>query len=327
MSDHIPFEIQEEILKKLPVKSVVRFQSVSKEWRSLINSSKFIKVHHTQSQLHHLLVDTGKKYISVTDNDKFPNHKFSVTVPNDLRSASIVGSSHGIVCFRGCYHDSGKRTEQVVLWNPTVKKSVRIYIPHRLYHRQSIVVGFGVSPETNDPKLIKICVAKPPRVCWEVEVFTLSSRVWRSVSNFRESRKLWRDNQQVSVDGFIYFHSIDVIIKLGDWSNFIVSFDLKSEEFREVCLPDRLVHSRNMRVSKVNESFSVLEYYHDVCDVWAMKDDGVSEYFTKIFTVKVPSNSVRSEVLWFRKNGEVLINMVDNKDKIEVMIKDKNQTT
>ncbi|KAJ0818201.1 putative F-box domain-containing protein [Helianthus annuus] len=42
MSDNVPFEIQEEIIKRLPVKSLIRFRSVSKSWKSLIDSSNFI---------------------------------------------------------------------------------------------------------------------------------------------------------------------------------------------------------------------------------------------------------------------------------------------
>ncbi|GJW60406.1 ribonuclease H-like domain-containing protein, partial [Tanacetum coccineum] len=41
MSDNIPFDIQTEIIKRAPVKSVIRFRTVSKSWKSLIDSSEF----------------------------------------------------------------------------------------------------------------------------------------------------------------------------------------------------------------------------------------------------------------------------------------------
>ncbi|GKB61169.1 ribonuclease H-like domain-containing protein [Tanacetum coccineum] len=44
MSDNIPFDIQTEIIKRAPVKSVIRFRTVSKSWKSLIDSSEFIAV-------------------------------------------------------------------------------------------------------------------------------------------------------------------------------------------------------------------------------------------------------------------------------------------
>nr|GEV36557.1 hypothetical protein [Tanacetum cinerariifolium] len=57
MSDNIPFEIQAEIMKRLPVKSLIQFRSVSKLWKSLIDSSAFIaEYQRTELQQHILLV-------------------------------------------------------------------------------------------------------------------------------------------------------------------------------------------------------------------------------------------------------------------------------
>nr|GFA54499.1 hypothetical protein [Tanacetum cinerariifolium] len=58
MSDYIPFEIQSEIMKRLPVKSLVQFRSVSKQWKSFIDCPKFIKTYHINhpNPQHHLLL-------------------------------------------------------------------------------------------------------------------------------------------------------------------------------------------------------------------------------------------------------------------------------
>ncbi|KAF5764863.1 putative F-box domain-containing protein [Helianthus annuus] len=54
MLDQIPLEIQSEIMKRLPVKSLIQFRSVCKSWNSLIESPDFIA--HYSSQQQHLLV-------------------------------------------------------------------------------------------------------------------------------------------------------------------------------------------------------------------------------------------------------------------------------
>ncbi|GJT89752.1 F-box domain containing protein [Tanacetum coccineum] len=166
----------------------------------------------------------------------------------------------------------------VVLWNPFIRKSVGIPVPNVYGSPYGYtVVGFGVCPDTNDPKLVKINVIKTPSICWEVQVFTLSSRVWKTVyigAPFKSFDLMW---DHVFIDGIIYWRSS---------GSFIISFDLKSKKFGEVC-----------------------EMW--VCGVW-MRKDGVDKPFTKIYTVKVEGKSVLYRVLGFRNNGEVVLQLDDD---------------
>ncbi|GJW12427.1 hypothetical protein Tco_1578254 [Tanacetum coccineum] len=99
---------------------------------------------------------------------------------------------------------------------------------------------------------------------------------------------------------------------------------LGSHEFGEVCLPDRLVRSTNgLAVPKVYESLGLFEYYNDgetrFCDVRIMKE-GVTKSFTKMLSIKAPDSLVSYRVLELRKNGEVIIENIDdtNSSAIEV---------
>ena len=58
MSNNIPLEIQLEIIKKAPdVKSLVRFRSVSKPWKSFIDSPVFVAAYGARdTQPHSLLL-------------------------------------------------------------------------------------------------------------------------------------------------------------------------------------------------------------------------------------------------------------------------------
>ncbi|GJV30431.1 F-box domain containing protein [Tanacetum coccineum] len=310
MSDHIPFEIQSEIIKRLPVKSLLQFRSVSKQWKSFIDNPKFIKNYHINHPhpLHHLLVRYNHvpTYTSIIDDNTFPGQKFPLTAPEPLkllRHAKPLGSVDGLVCFYGWYKDLKKR---VVLWNPSVRKCVGIPIPNVLYSPKGYTrIAFGVCPDTNDPKLVKIDVVKTPSICWEVQVFTLSSCVWKTVytgAPFKSCDLVW---DHVFIDGFIYWRSS---------GSFIISFDLKSDKFGEVCFPDRLAIPSFVRVAKVNESLGLLEFYKEggmsVCGVW-MRKDGVNQPFTKIYTVKVEGKPMfGTSVLGFRNNGDVVLEIV-----------------
>ncbi|GJS85373.1 F-box domain containing protein [Tanacetum coccineum] len=198
----------------------------------------------------------------------------------------------------------------VVIWNPSVRKCVGIVIPNVLHSKVGYTrIGFGVCHDTNDPKLVKINVVETPSRCWEVQVFTLSSRVWKTVFTGAPftSCHLFLDN--VFIDGIIYWLS---------HGSFILSFDLKSEKFVEVCIPEISGHTYDLCLAKVNESLGLLEFYSEgglsVCGVW-MKKDGVNQPFTKIYTVKVEGKSVFSyRVLGFRNNGEVLLHLDDDDD-------------
>lgn len=145
----------------------------------------------------------------------------------------------------------------------------------------------------------------------------MSSSVWRSISTpLVKSRELMNCSQ-LFIGGLIYFYVINNRIRYDS----IFSFDLKSEEFAEVCLPDGLVHSVNVTMKNVNESLGVLEchYYGDiqVFDVWVMKNDGVTESFTKMFTIRVPCKSVWNYVSWFCRNSEAVIKLEDKKNRRE----------
>ncbi|MFS8015876.1 putative F-box domain-containing protein [Helianthus anomalus] len=183
MSDHIPFELQSEIMKSLPVKSLIQFRSVCKAWKSLIDSSDFIK--HYSGQQQHLLVryqdavDHKEKYVSIVDDDDdtFPMQKVTVTIPpfvfNMLKHSTTMGSSHGLLCL---YND-----DMAVIWNPSISKAVAVVLPKRKYNEiWGTDLGFGVCRETLDPKIVKINYVSNP---WSV-VESIVTEFAKNSTNF-----------------------------------------------------------------------------------------------------------------------------------------------
>nr|GFC74034.1 hypothetical protein [Tanacetum cinerariifolium] len=109
-------------------------------------------------------------------------------------------------------------------------------------------VGFSVCADTSDIKIVKINVLETPGVHWEVELFTLSSRSWKRLSINPLFELCHLTSKHIFIDGLIYwdgFHkpSLDDEPK----THFIVSFDLKKEEFGEVdiCQQERTNISNN----------------------------------------------------------------------------------
>ncbi|GJR63487.1 F-box/kelch-repeat protein-like protein [Tanacetum coccineum] len=291
MSDHMAFDIQEQIIKKLPVKSLIRFRSVSKRWKSLIGSSEFIANYNVcQAQPQRLLISykdyyygTRNKFISIEDDETFTQHKFSLTHPqsaNSLTDSVEVGCSHGLFCFYS--YDKYSKTTMAFIWNPSIRKSVAINVSGVYGIAYEIVVGFGICPLTLDPKIIMI-------------------------------------PQDIPLAGTMKRVNCLPTLNTGSrYINLIISFDLSNEEFREIHLPESLLSFKNksLSISKLRESLVVLEYNmitsgRQLCAVW-MLDNGVPNSFTQFYTINAPDTSLNT-ILGFTKSGAILIERQDNR--------------
>ncbi|GJY91957.1 probable LRR receptor-like serine/threonine-protein kinase isoform X2 [Tanacetum coccineum] len=320
MSDNIPFEIQMEIIKKVSnVKSLVQFRSVSKQWKSFIDSSHFIKgygARHTQPHSRILRCKSGlentSKYIHLVDDDietfKVQQKEFAVSpLLKQYPASFVVGASHGLLCLLA--FNSGNDNAMIVLWNPSIQKSVGISVLSL-----ETYIGFGVCPVTRDPTVVKF--VHPYKMACRVEVFTLSSGVWNMVPSCNLPRQSIKLNSptQVVIDRFIYWGACETTFANdGEFTRnlMVVSFDLITKEFKVVDLPDSLTNELFFRgvmgvsVSKLRGSLVV---YGDInaegalcycCGVWMMEKDSS---FRKLFTI----GAHVSKILGFSKSGETI---------------------
>nr|GFA23517.1 hypothetical protein [Tanacetum cinerariifolium] len=242
MSDNIPpYEIQLEIIKKVPdVKSLIRLRSVSKPWKSFIDSSKFIASYgsrHTQpNRLLLRYTFTGYisrievSYTSFIDDVSFLLKEGSFPdvhqLVYQLNYSKVIGSSCGLWSF----HDY--ITKMVAIWNPSISKLVRIVVPNNTSQKMTHF-AFGVCPSTYDPTIVGISYSDK----WQVHIFNLSTKTWKMIpsSNLpRESVQLMLlTSNQVAIDRFIFLGAYDRIV----FKNLILSFDLITHEFKEIHLP------------------------------------------------------------------------------------------
>nr|XP_043631222.1 F-box/kelch-repeat protein At3g23880-like [Erigeron canadensis]XP_043631224.1 F-box/kelch-repeat protein At3g23880-like [Erigeron canadensis]XP_043631225.1 F-box/kelch-repeat protein At3g23880-like [Erigeron canadensis]XP_043631226.1 F-box/kelch-repeat protein At3g23880-like [Erigeron canadensis] len=384
-SEYVPIEIQEEILKRLPLKPLIQFRSVSKLWKRLIDSPDFMvsyAVRHPQPDrfiLRYALPDydhiVEDQYVFFVDNDDendndhngFVQQDIVPTIPDLIKriesSSSVVGSSHGLVCFVGGYEypdddSSGfddlsefDGTKMVVLWNPSIRKSVGIPVPEMYespYDDYEIddVIGFGVCPVTLDPTIIKIKfinrkMNEMPDISapWIVRVFTLSTGTWSVLSTNlpRESIGLstgLSGRSQIVIDRFIFWLAYDyMLLDAESQSHFlIISFDLIAKEFKEINLPDSPTNGlREIEtISKLRECLVLLEFHRDyetdleVCCLWMMKKQGISESFTKLYTINLPDTTVNT-LLGCRKTGALILETrQDYENNAEVQLYEPN---
>ncbi|XP_071717885.1 F-box only protein 8-like [Rutidosis leptorrhynchoides] len=280
MAYYIPLVLQIKILCYLPVESLIRFRSVSKEWKSLIDGPDFNSDYIVrQAQRKRLLLWCEYKnndWIVVDDDDSFPQHKMNLSHPRffnrllntdriefvDTTQIEFVGSSYGLLCFAGRYL-SEDYFNRYVIWNPLIRKSVAIDAPYY----EDVFVGFGVCPNTLDPKIVRINIIHVSRDdvvsykdidrVWRVEVFTLSGGVWRSP--LTKLPRKW-----LKID--LYFEGI------------------------------------GYKTPAVMNGFICCSKGY-VYDVWSM--DNVSKFFAKLYSVTLPN--MYRHVLGFRDNEQLII--------------------
>nr|GEY37220.1 hypothetical protein [Tanacetum cinerariifolium] len=161
-------------MKKLPIKPLIRFTLVSKTWMSLIHNSKFIADHnviHQAQPQSHLLVMTADEniviyshYHSTVDDDAFPQFKFFVTLPFSINLAIweqvIVGSSQGLLCF---ISNKGRGFDCILSIISDMDALCEKVETTWMYCGRKLM-EFGTKGN----------------IVRQVEVFTLSSGVWRS---------------------------------------------------------------------------------------------------------------------------------------------------
>ncbi|XP_071740405.1 putative F-box protein At1g32420 [Rutidosis leptorrhynchoides] len=328
MAVDIPLVIQNEILCRLPIKSLIRFTSVSKQWKSFIHSSEF-NFNFMVRQAHRKCLITAvddvdvenvdvvddnfrKQCLSgeerwpgcliVDDDDTFPKRKVCLTYPrslNQLKNTYLEfhGSSLGLLCFSANHIDEDDTFIRCVIWNPSIRKSIAIETPYY----PNVKIAFGVCPKSLDPKIVKINMFDVPyglsydeqRRVWRVEVFTLNSRVWRSP--FVKIPSKWFDinfyeqTPPLVINGFIYwlrYASIHYTDRNADGRSYmIISFDLATEEFMKIHVPDELAHS-SFDIFKLGESVAISESSPRDCKVWLM--DHVTKSFTELYSIKLP---------------------------------------
>ncbi|KAI9127149.1 hypothetical protein K1719_001708 [Acacia pycnantha] len=241
MNGAVPFfpkEIITNILKRLPVKSLIRFRCVCQHWKNLFKNPSFIADHLRHSSHHnpHFLFFDNFSY--GRDNPtqlKLLNCQMQIRdlqkshLLDSLRAGlvEIIGSRNGLVCFEIRENKLARSRSSVFLWNPATT-DVR-EVP-RSGITDSCVFGFGFSSSLNDYKIVAIA----GHIDFRVEVYSLSRDSWKEIEIEKFSEHL------------IFFGETTVSSNEGIfWKGFIsgeereegviVSFDIAKEVF--ACTP------------------------------------------------------------------------------------------
>ncbi|KAH7861166.1 hypothetical protein Vadar_022478 [Vaccinium darrowii] len=227
----------------------------------------------------------------------------------------VVGCCNGLVCLSD---DLFGFSNTVILWNPSIRRAFTLPVPRFDSHeRYMLALGFGVDPVTNDHKVVRMNYLKAVAVFGVeyivppvVEVFSLSSGNWRSIkttSPYNVPERFW---SQALINGVVHWVAYHVY-ESGTFRNLVMSFDMGSEEFGELNLPESLVKlpTEVMSAAIFGGSLTILQYdalrYTRSCSVWVMKEYGIAESWSHQFHVDLGEGF--GLALGLRRNGEILL--------------------
>ncbi|KAK4710827.1 hypothetical protein R3W88_005340 [Solanum pinnatisectum] len=188
---YFPREIISNILSRLPVKTLLRFRCVSKQWRNLISKLDFIASHfrHSSSlqffgssiligsrhhESNHHVVSLYKPPKSVVHVDS----PFPCFFPNMY----IVGPCNGFICLF-----NPPWGELITLWNPAMRKYKMVELTDSL-PRQGLhflaSIGMTFDFQQNDLLILRIfCVGIMYAIPNHVEMYSSKSGKWKKLKN------------------------------------------------------------------------------------------------------------------------------------------------
>ncbi|CAL0309167.1 unnamed protein product [Lupinus luteus] len=240
-NENLAYDTTINILKRLPVKSLVRFKCVSKDWLNLSNSPYFISLH-----LHHSTLLLLFQRIPLSNNQSQSSSSSSCLIGQDLKvhnpeffdfalTDKIIGSCDGLLCVK---HTNN---HMLSILNPATREIRQV--PEILHDIKSFsYFGFGFSPIVNDYKVVRISVSDEDRILdldnirvsldlddirvTRAEVYSLTSGSWREI-DATILQTLYLMSNSVTANGVMFWQAFAT----DPDAEILVSFDIGREMF------------------------------------------------------------------------------------------------
>lgn len=303
---YVQEELIEEILSRLPVKTLMRFKTVSRSWNNLIAETRFWKSHLKQSVIDHNRI-------------KIMNfHDCHTTLAYDATTGRPVDADEAYhdVCFlaycNGLFCIS--IAQDVFLWNPSTKQTRRIsnseiQFPTRSCTWASVFFGLGYHSGSDDYKLVRISMFDGIYFQTEVKVYSRNSDTWRRIQDFPYEFPFGCPG--VYVNGCLHW-----IVQMWDdvRHHKVAVLDLADESYGLIPLPKFRCRDLYFQIGSLDEKLVVFySCNHYTSDIWFLKEHDRAESWTRI---KITTDCVGSfEALFYFqplcvfKPGKILLRL------------------
>ncbi|XP_021731778.1 F-box protein At5g07610-like [Chenopodium quinoa] len=307
LPDHLIFE---NILPRLPVKSLLGFKSVSKPWLSTISSPQFAKSHLqlSSSPLKFILLagldgESEREFYLLDYDDNNNNYELKPFVElefedgwtSSFKSFFIVGSCNGLVCLqvREC------NGEAYFIGNPATRRYRKIRFPKG---EELGMCVFYYESSTDDYKLFSGFFSLEYHRFY---VYSLNAGNWTRINKLNKRVESFDLEDVALIGGTVY-------VRAGA-ENPIFGFDLSTEQIKELPMMNLLKNYRSVSLSVLRGCLLLLctTANFKVDDVWMLKDPSDVNSLEKLFSVN--HNNVK--YYGFSETGKCLVH---TKGKIRV---------
>ncbi|KAL3721388.1 hypothetical protein ACJRO7_033819 [Eucalyptus globulus] len=334
-ADHLPKlpddVVVDHILKRLPVRSLLRFRCVCRSWRSTIDGPRFVALHLNHSALH-----AGNWHLAYLDWDDLDHRLCSLLSGESLARASMSqieipfagprdcfvfpGSCNGLICIMEVA--ANEPDESIYVWNLFTRKhkAVPRFGPAKKFlsmEKTMEGLGFGFDARSNDHKIVRILQdVNRKGLETRVQIYTLSTDSWRSLEC--EVPALCNPIPAVFLNGNLHWF----VSKHTEGYGSVLLFDVASEVFDEMVPSEEFLHvlsvSSEAVLSVLNDLLAVCTIRGEavghpkplsVCSIWVMREYGVPESWTELYSFEYSGRV--SGVDGFTRDGELLMLTAD----------------
>ncbi|XP_060172302.1 F-box protein At5g07610-like isoform X1 [Lycium barbarum] len=240
-----------EILLFLPPKPLIRFQTVSKHWFSIISAQRFRQLHcrkkHSSGKVDGILFCWwvyGNNYVDFIPFNNCMSKKQKGIIPLAFKNIVVNSTSSKIEHLHSCNglfcigFNMGVENDQVYyVYNPSTNKRRLVPLPCTK-PREVMVMNLAFDPKVSDYYKL-VCVIKSDEI-YEFSVYSSETGVWRESMEILDIKQQYFIAQGVFLNGCMHW--------VSEMLSFL-RFDLDSLSFR--AMPSTVIPSgvlkRNIR--------------------------------------------------------------------------------
>ncbi|KAI9127240.1 hypothetical protein K1719_001799 [Acacia pycnantha] len=284
----IPNDILDNIFKRLPMRPLIRFQCVCKDWKDLIKDLIQTSI---EDRLHEQDCDMG-----VGEVQNLPSI-------HPLFNFEVVDFSKGLVCLNMI--ENGIKADLLLIWNPAAR-DIRVVRLRTLFHFELCDrLGFGFSPLDNDYKIVRI-IGRSIYI-HAVEVYSLNYKSWKEVHVGDDIKGTATFGGNVTINGVMFWDAM----RHSEY-NLILSFDLAKEVCRLIQKPYHRLYSPRRLIEYKNKLAMMVaalagRNVPNLIHLWVMEKDTFK--WTKIYTSSpCPCDSLCPVTIW---RNEIVLKLID----------------